>query len=93
MPLGILDNAALATGEVGVVDRAVVLETDLVLQVVDDDVGSQSFLVDAAVCEPGDGSGQKERPLCFQRGLLRCYWVIPATGPSRLLGGAVLPTG
>ena len=55
MPLGILDNAALATGEVGVVHRAVVLERDLV-QVVDDDVGSQSFLDDAAVGEPGNGS-------------------------------------
>ena len=79
MPLGLLDDAALATGEVGVVHRAVVLERDLV-QVVDDDVGSQSFLDDAAAGEPGDGSGQKERPLWKQRGLLRCYWVIPATG-------------
>ena len=55
MPLGILDNAALATGEVGVVHRAVVLETGL-SHVVDDDVGSQSFLDDAAAGEHGDGS-------------------------------------
>ena len=80
MPLGILDNAALAAGEVGVVHWAVV------------DVGSQSFPDDAAVSEPGDDSGQKERPPRFQRGLLRCYWVIPATGHP-VAGEAGLPTG